>query len=64
MNAHPEAVLAGIILGLWLIAMPGRILVKLLRGWKLGPCLRRFFLDLIFTGPVVAIICYFSWRNL
>jgi hypothetical protein len=55
--------IGGIILGLWLLAMPIRILVKLLRGSKLEPCLRMFFLDLVFTGPIIAVICYFSFKG-
>ncbi len=55
--------IGGIILGLWLLAMPLRILIRLLQGSKLAPCLRMFFLELVVTGPVIAMICYFSWRD-
>ena len=55
--------IGGIILGLWLLSIHIRILVKLLRGSKLAPCLRMFFMDLVCTGPVIATICYFSWRD-
>ena len=55
--------IAGIILSLWLLSIPVCILINLLRGIRLGPCLWIAFIDAIVGGPIVGIICYFSWKD-
>jgi len=54
--------IAGIILGLWLVSIPVCTIINLLRGIKLGRCLWIILLEVVFLGPIVGAICYFSWR--
>jgi hypothetical protein len=54
--------IAGILLGLWLLSIPICTIVNLLRGAKLARCLWIIFFEVLFFGPILGAICYFSWR--